>query len=259
MNNIISKANLKGTSPTIGTWLSIGSPVITELAAASGFDWLLFDMEHGCMTDAALLGSLQALNGSPCALIVRVGAPHPDLIQHALDWGADGVMAPHIESAQDAEACVRAIQYPPRGRRGFSRSVRAYRYGMNPPRDAAKIHPVFIAQIESLKGVSNVAEIAAVDGVDMLFVGPADLAFDIQARSNGGGNGAASYDECICTVVKAAAQAGKSTGILIRNNADIGKLAQAGFQHLAVDSDTGILRQRYKDLLDEVKKATGRA
>jgi len=250
--NDISNSKLKGPGPTIGTWLSIGSPVIAELAAGCGFDWLLFDMEHGCATDEALLGSLQALNGSSSSLIVRVGAPHPDLLMRVLDWGADGVMVPHVETAEEAEACARAIYYPPRGRRGFSRSVRMYGYGLRPPRDATKIRPVFIAQIETLKGVANAASIAAVDGVDMLFVGPADLAFDIQAR-----NSSLGYDECVRSVAASARAAGKSAGILVRNSADIARLAGDGLQHLAVESDLGILRQRYQSLLEEARLKAG--
>jgi 2-dehydro-3-deoxyglucarate aldolase/4-hydroxy-2-oxoheptanedioate aldolase len=250
--NDTSNSKLRGSAPTIGTWLSIGSPVIAELAAGCGFDWLLFDMEHGCATDEALLGSLQALNGSSSSLIVRVGAPHADLLMRVLDWGADGVMVPHVDTAEEAEACARAIHYPPRGRRGFSRSVRVYGYGLRPPPDATKIRPVFIAQIETLKGVANAAEIAAVDGVDMLFVGPADLSFDIQAR-----NSSLDYNECVRSVVAAARAAGKSTGILARNGADIGQIARDGLQHLAVESDLGILRQRYQSLLVEARRMAG--
>jgi 2-dehydro-3-deoxyglucarate aldolase/4-hydroxy-2-oxoheptanedioate aldolase len=246
MSNTLQK-NLRGTAGTIGTWLSIGSPVIAELAAGCGFDWLLFDFEHGCAAESSLIGNLQALNGSACAPIVRVGAPHPDLLARVLDWGAAGVMVPHVESAEAAEACVRALHYPPRGHRGFSRSVRAYGYGLRPPAPAEPPAPVFIAQIETLKGVRNAAAIAAVDGVDMLFVGPADLSFDINARA-GAGAGAPDYDDCLKTIIAAAGAAGKATGILVRNIDDIRPLRALGFQHLAIDSDLAILRNRYKQL-----------
>ena len=97
-------ARVRRTEPFIGTWLSLGSPIIAELASASGFDWLLFDLEHGTHSDAVLMGNLQAIKGTAAMAIVRVGAPHPDLILRALDWGSAGIMLPHVESAAEAEA-----------------------------------------------------------------------------------------------------------------------------------------------------------
>lgn len=253
MSNTLQK-NLRNNTRTIGTWLSIGSPIIAELAAASGFDWLLFDLEHGCAAEAALIGNLQAVSGSSSVPVVRVGAPHPDLVMRVLDWGAKGVMVPHIESAAEAEACVQTMHYPPRGRRGFSRSVRAYRYGVSPVAVDSMEKPVLIVQIETLEGVRNARAIAAVDGVDMLFVGPADLSFDIHARPDE--NGArANYEDCLKSIVRAAREAGKSTGILIRDDNEIPALAAMGFQHLAIDSDLAILRNRYKQLLPAAKAA----
>lgn len=233
----------------IGTWLSIGSPVVAELAALSGFDWLLFDLEHGNQSDAGLLANLQAIRGTAAQPIVRVGAPHPDLILRALDWGAAGIMAPHIESAAQARSCLQAMHYPPRGRRGLSRSARAFDYGLRPPSEVAA--PLLFAQIESLAGVEQVGAIAAVDGVDVLFVGPADLALDLSAHGNGR---ATTYDDCLACVVAAAAGAGKQAGILVRNLDELPRLRALGFSHVAVDSDVAILRQRYRNLLAAVRE-----
>src|SRR5262245_8233294 len=131
--NAATLTQLREKKLHVGTWLSIGSPVIAELAAESGFDWLLFDLEHGCAPEAWLFAQLQALRGTNVAAIVRVGALHADLIGRVLDWGADGIMVPRISSVADAEACVQAANYPPRGRRGFSRTVRATNYGLRSP------------------------------------------------------------------------------------------------------------------------------
>ena len=92
----------------LGTWLSIGSPVIAELAAQCGFDWVLLDLEHGCGTEATILPQIQAIRGTATSAIVRVGAPHPELIARVLDWGAHGIMVPHVNSAAEAEGIVRA-------------------------------------------------------------------------------------------------------------------------------------------------------
>lgn len=233
-------------SPCLGTWLSIGSPVVAELAAESGFDWLLFDLEHGCGPEASLLANLQAMKGATAAAIVRVGALHPDLVMRALDWGADGIMVPRVTSAAEAEACVRAVCYPPRGQRGLSRTVRAYGYGLRPIDAPATLpQPLLFVQIESVPAIERAEEIAAVEGVDVLFVGPADLTFDLGLRH---GTGSRSYDACLQTVVAAARKAGKRAGILLRGGDDITRYRELGFTHIAVDSDISILRTAYQKL-----------
>ncbi len=231
------------TTPFIGTWLSLGSPVVAEIAALSGFDWLLLDLEHGAASESSLLANLQAIRGTSALPIVRVGAPHPDLILHALDWGAAGIMVPHIESAAQAEACLRAMHYAPRGQRGLSRSARVYDYGLRPPTEVPP--PLFFAQIESLAGIEHVDAIAAVEGVDVLFVGPADLTHDLSAHAHGH---APPFADCLARVVTAARAAGKHPGILVRDSADLPSLVAQGFTHIALDSDVAILRQRYRQL-----------
>ncbi|MCX6907639.1 MAG: aldolase/citrate lyase family protein [Verrucomicrobia bacterium] len=243
-----SSAQLREKKIRLGTWLSIGSPVVAELAANSGFDWLLFDLEHGCGSEAALLPQLQAIHGSGAAAIVRVGAPYPDLIARVLDWGADGLMIPHVSTAAEAETCVQAAHYPPRGRRGFSGTVRAYGYGLRLPADGEPLRkPLIMAQIETIEAVENVREIAQVDGVDVLFVGPSDLSFDLKARPK---LAKRDYAACLKHVTAAAAKAGKSCGILTRAAAELPALRKQGFDWLAVDSDLAILRNGYRKLVE---------
>ena len=237
---------LRERHPRLGTWMSIGSPVITELAADSGFDWLLFDLEHGCGTEAGVLGQLQAMRGSGAAAIVRVGAPHPDLIGRVLDWGADGIMVPHVSTPEEAEACVQAMRYPPRGRRGVARSVRTYGYGLRPAVDGVEPAPVLFAQIETIEAVENSAVIAAIDGVDVLFIGPADLQHDLRARPN---LAKREYRACLEHVSAQAAAAGKPCGILLREPADVDTHRAQGFTHIAIETDLGILRKGYQELL----------
>ena len=234
----------------LGTWLSIGSPIIAELAAETGFDWLLFDLEHGCGCEAGLLPQLQATSGSAVRKIVRVGAPHPDLILRVLDWGADGLMVPHVNTADEAEHVVQAAHYAPSGRRGFSRTVRAYGYGLRPPNTEALPAPFILAQIETLEGVANARAIAAVDGISALFVGPADLNFDIKTRGSQQG-----YQDCLREVVAAAAEAGKPCGILVRNAADLPQYQALGFTWIAMDSDLALLREGFLRLRASVPGA----
>ena len=232
----------------IGTWLSIGSPMVAELAGLCGFDWILLDLEHGNATDAALPDQLRALRGSPTKGIVRVGAPHADLIARALDWGAHGIMVPHVNSASEAEVVIQAAHYPPRGKRGLSRTTRACDYGLRSPEEAAA--PILMAQIESIEGVNHAAEIAQVQGIDVLFVGPADLQFDLKAQP---ASTPGDFDQCLTTVVKSAKAADKHTGILIRDVGDVPRYRDLGFDYIAVDSDTSILRKAWQQTLSRVR------
>ena len=231
----------------LGTWLSLGSPVIAELAGQCGFHWLLIDLEHGAIGESALFQTLQALRGSKSTVIVRVGAPHHDLIQRALDWGADGIMVPHVDTAEVARAIVRAASYPPNGTRGYSRSVRAFDYGLNVP--DAPPQPLILAQIESAEAVGNAPAIAAVDGIDILFVGPADLAFDLRAIAS-----PLTYADCLQAVADAARAAGKQAGILNRSDADLPALLAQGYTIQALDSDLAILRRRYQQLAETASR-----
>lgn len=224
----------------LGTFLSIGSPAVTELASECGFDWVLIDLEHGCESEAALPDQLRALRGSQTLGIVRVSAPHADLIGRVLDWGADGIMVPHVNTVAEAVHCVRAASYPPAGIRGVSRTVRAYGYGLRPPGDAPS-KPFILAQIETVQGVENAAEIASVDGIDALFIGPADLSFDLKAQAY-----AKPYDECVASIVNVARAAGKSCGILARHMDDREKLKSYGFEWLALDSDLSLVREGFR-------------
>lgn len=231
-------------TPWVGTWLSIGSPVIAELASLSGFDWVLLDLEHGSASENAVLGQLLALRGSRTKGIVRVGAPHPDLIAKLLDLGAEGIMVPHVQHPEQARAVVRAAHYPPRGARGFSRTVRAHAYGLRAPEDTPA--PLLLAQIETLAAVRDAEAIAAVDGVDVLFVGPADLQHDLR---HGSDSNPPSFEACLLRVVAAARNAGKAAGMLLRDPTELQARIAQGFTCVAVQSDLSLLRESFDSIL----------
>ncbi|WP_138478702.1 HpcH/HpaI aldolase family protein [Dyadobacter bucti] len=234
----------------IGTWLSVGSPVIAEIASECGFDWLLFDLEHGCISESGVLACLQAAKREDIRLIVRVGSLDEALIARVLDWGASGIMLPHVSTPEQAADCVRAMRYPPHGSRGFSSSARAFKYGLDAPKDMSGwVPPLFLAQIENYEGVRNSANIAAVEGVDMLFVGPADLKLDLSFRS---GEQALSFEEALATVNQSAQLHQKQSGILVRNPHDIPELQQAGFTCLALGSDISYLREGFTGSLKNI-------
>jgi 2-dehydro-3-deoxyglucarate aldolase/4-hydroxy-2-oxoheptanedioate aldolase len=246
--NAAAIAALRERKFHLGTWLSIGSPVIAELAGEIGFDWLLFDLEHGCGSEAALFSQLQATRGTKSAAIVRVGALQPDLISRVLDWGADGIMVPHISSEAEALACVKAAHYPPAGKRGVARSTRAIGYGLRPVETA--VAPFIFVQIEDHEGVEQSGKIAAVPGIDALFVGPADLRFDLETREP---KAPRDFDACLAHVASAASAAGKQSGILLREPAEVARLRELGFTTVAVDSDLGLVRAGFQRLRSSIQ------
>jgi len=226
----------------LGTFLSLGSPVVAEVCGKYPFDWIMIDGEHGAgASEDALFRILQAMGPTKAKKIVRLGEPDHAQIQHALDWGADGLMIPHVDTPEIARKALESMLYPPKGRRGYSRSVRAFGYGTALPEVPPK--PILFAQIETLEAVENAAAIAAVDGVDILFVGPADLGFDLKARGS-----KKTLDELLPIVADAALKAGKKAGILTRDDSEVAKRLALGYTHQAVDSDLGILRRRWQEL-----------
>ena len=230
----------------LGTWLQTGSPIIAELADASGLDWLLIDLEHGCGTEAMVLPQLQTIRQA--AAIVRVGAPYPDLMARVLDWGAAGIMVPHVSTAEKAEACVRAMRYPPLGDRGLACMARSHGYGLS--QAPGETPPLFFAQIETIEAVENARAIAAVDGVDVLFIGPADLRHNLQSYPQ---RATRDYPACLQEVAAAAGAAGKACGILLSHSDDAVSLQALGFSHLAIETDITLLREGYRRILQPLR------
>lgn len=227
-----------------GTWLALGSPIVAELASACGFDWLLFDLEHGCLTEAGLLANLQAAKRDGIKLIVRVPDLNMALIARVLDWGAAGIMLPHVSTPDQAEACVRAMNYPPKGDRGYSSSSRSFRYGLDVRQDVQS--PLFVPQIEDYAGVVNADSIAAVSGVDVLFVGPADLKLNLSAHQQ---VKPIAYDEALRHVCLAAENHQKQAGILVKNLDAAIAMKQTGFSCLAIGSDLGFIRDGFSQAI----------
>ena len=226
----------------IGTFLSLAAPTVAEVCGKYPFDWILLDGEHGAgASEDMLFRMLQAMGPTRAKKIVRLGEPSHAQIQHALDWGADGLMIPHVDSPGIARKALDSMLYPPKGRRGYSRSVRAFGYGTALPEVPPK--PLLFAQIETLEAVERVDEIAAVEGVDVLFVGPADLGFDLKARGS-----ALTLDDCLPRVAAAARNHGVAAGILTRDDTQVRPRLEMGYSYQAVDSDLGILRRRWQEL-----------
>ncbi|MDB6094496.1 MAG: hypothetical protein JWM32_2058 [Verrucomicrobia bacterium] len=225
----------------VGTWLNLGSPVTAELAGLAGFDWVLLDHEHGPGGEDTMLHQLQAVSATPTVPIVRIAANELPRFKRALDMGAHGIMAPFVSSAAEAQATVQAMRYPPRGLRGVAKSHRASSFGADFETYYQTAHECLlnIVQIETAAAVENIEGIAAIDGVDVLFVGPTDLSYALGIRDQ---LGHPTFLAATQRVVAAARQHGKAAGILVHDPALVEKCRGWGFTFVALGSDGGAVR-----------------
>lgn len=238
----------------IGCWLSLGSPITTEVVGVAGFDWLLLDAEHAPNDVLSLIPQLMALKDSPSAPVVRPPWNDTVVIKRLLDAGFHNFLIPFVESADQARAAVAATRYPPQGVRGVSVSQRGNRYGAVTDYFARINEQIaVIVQVESRAGVAAAAEIAAVDGVDGLFIGPSDLAAGYGQLGN---PGHPEVQQAIAQVHAAAQAAGKATGILSPAEADARRYLQMGMRFVAVGSDLGVLRMQTQALCDRYRDPT---
>lgn len=171
------KAAIKAGQHQLGLWNTIGGNTVAELLGGAGFDWVLVDCEHSAIETVEVQSCLQGIAGTPeVSAAVRAAGHDPILIKRLLDMGAQTLMIPFVESASEAENMVRAMRYGPHGVRGMAGMTRATRYGkVEDYFTTAEDELCLIAQVESVAGFEALDDIAAVDGVDAVFFGPADL------------------------------------------------------------------------------------
>lgn len=233
------KAALAGGGRLAGLWSQLPSASVVEILAHAGADWLLLDMEHGQADLADILAGLQAASGAGVPLLVRAPGHDPVTIKRLLDVGAETLLVPMVEDADQARALVAAMRYPPAGIRGVSSASRAAGYGRDKayPAEAAE-RVALVVQIESPAAVDAVAEIAAVEGVDALFVGPSDLSAGMgllgQPRH-------ADVEASVRRVLDAAAAAGKPVGTFGFSGEDAKRCFDQGFRFVSITTDVRLL------------------
>ena len=243
---------LRARRRLIGCWCSLANPVTTEVLGLAGFDWLLLDAEHAPNDVVTLVPQLLALKDSPSAPVVRPPWNDTVIIKRLLDAGFYNVLIPFVESADEARCAVAATRYPPAGVRGVSIAQRHNRYGTVPDYLAqVNDHIAVTVQIESAAGLAAVDAIAAVDGVDGLFVGPSDLA---AALGHLGQANHPDVQEAIRHVFVRANAAGKACGILAPVEADARRYLEWGAHFVAVGSDLGVFRAATQALRDRYDK-----
>lgn len=233
----------------IGCWCSLANPVTTEVLGLAGFDWLLLDGEHAPNDVSTLIPQLLALKDSRSAPVVRPPWNDTVVIKRLLDAGFYNFLIPFVESAEEARRAVAATRYPPQGVRGVSVAQRHNRYGTVP--DYLKLvndNIAVMVQIESRAGLEAVDAIAAVDGIDGVFVGPSDLAAALGQLGNAGHP---DVQQAIRHIVERTRAQGKACGILAPVEADARRYLEWGFDFVAVGSDLGLFRAATQGLRDK--------
>ncbi|MFV0318091.1 MAG: HpcH/HpaI aldolase family protein [Microthrixaceae bacterium] len=240
----------------LGLWLASASPTVAELLGGSGADWLIIDAEHTPQTLPGIADQLRALEASPAFTVVRAPSKDPAEIGRLLDVGARGVMVPMIDTADDARAAIAAAGYPPSGTRGvgggFARATRWSELGDYLGR-SGEAHAL-ILQIESVRAVEQIEGILEVEGVEAVFVGPADLAASVgllgQPRHH-------TVRELVERVIAAATERGVAVGVNAFDQGDVAHYADRGARLFGVSADVTLLRRGSTATLTALRSELG--
>ncbi len=246
------KTTLAAGQPCVSGWVQTADRLVAEVMAHTGFDALTFDLQHGIADLGDVVGLLQAASGTRTTPLVRVRWNDPDQIMRVLDMGAYGVICPMIDSADDARSFVAACRYPPQGIRSFG-PVRGLLYGGPDYAAHANDAIITIAMIETRSALEQVDAIAAVPGLDAIFVGPADLS---QALGGPPGSDWTSGPvwEALDVVVRSCTAQGIAAGIFTKDPAYAASMLDRGFGFVTVGSDLGYVTSGARQALDGVRR-----
>ncbi|MBO9407828.1 HpcH/HpaI aldolase/citrate lyase family protein [Shimia sp. R9_1] len=249
------KAALAAKQPQIGCWMSFGSPLAAELMSTTGFDWLVIDGEHAPNDLLSITDQLRAMNGSASHPVVRVPIYEDWILKQVLDAGAQTVLVPMIDTAEEAAAVVRACRYAPAGVRGMGGAgSRVTGFGaISDYVSNANEEICVLVQAESRAALANLDEILAVDGVDGVFIGPADLSADMGFPGN---SDEPAVQAAIAEAIQTITKAGKAAGILTFSQEAAKRYLDLGATFVAVGMDTLLLAKTARALSAEVKALT---
>ncbi|MEN9627281.1 MAG: hypothetical protein RJA10_508 [Pseudomonadota bacterium] len=253
MNPFRQLLKRSGSQAPVGTWLLSASPLLAEAAGHAGFDWGVVDMEHGPLDLGDVIHVLQALAGTRLVPVVRVPWNDTVTIKRVLDAGATTLLVPFVQNAAEAAAAVAATRYPPHGVRGMAGMSRAAHYGTSADHFAtANRRMGVIVQIESQAALDDLEAIAAVDGVDALFLGPADLSGSM------GLVGQTTHPRVMAAMADAARRChalGKPVGTIGVELEVVAQYRAMGYDFLAVDSDIGHFVQSARRSMSALRPA----
>lgn len=254
------KAALAAKRPQIGLWVALAGANSAELLSHIGYDWLLIDGEHAPNDLPLMLTQLQAAGAGTSHAVVRIPIGEAYLIKQVLDIGAQTILVPMVESAAQAEMLARAMRYPPEGNRGMGLLGRASRYGLTTDYiQTANAQTCLLVQVETRAGLAALDAICAVEGVDGVFIGPADLSADLGYPGQFDHPAVLSaIDDAITRI----AAHGKAPGILVGGAVPARHYISLGAQFVAIGHDVGLLRESARALLasmSDAPKAEGSA
>jgi len=230
----------------IGLWVSLASPYSAELVAGSGFDWIVIDTEHSPNEVDTTLAQLQAVAAYPVAPVVRPAWNDKVLIKRHLDIGAVNLLIPYVQNEEEAQAAAAATRYPTHGVRGVAGTTRASRFGrVNDYVKRAHEELCLLVQIETREGLDNVEKIARVDGIDGVFIGPADLAAGL---GHLGEQGHPDVQAAIRDAIARIKSCGKPAGILATDEASTRRYIEWGTTFTAVGMDAMVLARETEKL-----------
>ncbi|NCO86600.1 MAG: 4-hydroxy-2-oxo-heptane-1,7-dioate aldolase [Rhodobacterales bacterium] len=235
------KAALQAGQQQIGLWCSTPDAGVAEVLANCGFDWVMIDTEHSVIDQGRVLAMLQATAPYPTHFGVRPGWNDAVEIKRLLDSSAQTILVPYVQTAEEAARAVAAMRYPPHGMRGVSALSRASRYGAIPDYTArANAEVCLLVQVETASALAQIEAIAAVDGVDGIFIGPADLA---ASMGHPGNPGHPEVKAAILDAIRRIVAAGTPAGILSLDPGFLSDAIAAGTTFTAVDTDTALLQR----------------
>ncbi|HYO45061.1 MAG TPA: aldolase/citrate lyase family protein [Candidatus Limnocylindrales bacterium] len=241
---------------TIGLWLSLGSIIASEVVARAGYDWVVVDLEHGMAGEAELLGQLAAVQATPTAALVRAVSAERMRVARALDLGADGLVIPRLETVEEMRETLGWMRFPPAGIRGVAAGTRGPGYGTVPHAGLHALNERItgVFQVESTVAVEAADELAGIDGVDVLFVGPADLSHDLGIP---GEFSNPRFTDALDRVAAAAAAHGKAAGMLLGDASEVPAYLDRGYRFLGIGSDLGQVIKGARSQLAEARRALG--
>jgi len=224
----------------IGLWLGLADAYSAEICAGAGFDWLLIDGEHAPLEIPTIVDQLRVIEPTGTPAIVRPAWNDPVILKRVLDTGAQTLLVPYVQTAEEARRAVSSARYPPEGTRGVAATIRANRYGRTADYHArANGEICVLVQLETGEAVARLEEIGRVEGIDGLFIGPSDLAASLGHLGN---NAHPDVRALITDACRRARAIGTPIGILAPVESDARAYLEMGFQYVAVGSDIGVLK-----------------